>query len=134
MLRNGNRLTPPPFPTRQRPRKSTQLLTFQHLRRHSPSAFAFDEPLRSLSISLSLLLIFDGGNRENLGWIFSNFARKIVFFVRYEKEKGRKEERIDGSPLENRRFFERTAQRLLLSPTFVLCRVLAWLLASRGFN
>lgn len=58
MLRNGNRLTPPPFPTRQRPRKSTQLLTFQPLRRHSPSAFAFDEPLRSLPISLSLLLIF----------------------------------------------------------------------------
>lgn len=129
MLRNGNRLTPPPFPTRQRPRKSTQLLTFQPLRRHSPSAFAFDEPLRSLSISLSLSClflrgIFDGRNRENLGWIFSNFARKIVFFVRYEKEKGRKEERIDGSPLENRRFFERTAQRLLL-PLFSSC-VASW--------
>lgn len=81
----------------------------------------------SLALSLSCLFlrgIFDGGNRENLGWIFSNFARKIVFFVRYEKEKGRKEERIDGSPLENRRFFERTAQRLLL-PLLSSC-VASW--------
>lgn len=65
---------------------------------------------------------------------FFEFRQENRFFVRYEKEKGRKEERIDGSPLENRRFFERTAQRFILSPTFVLCRVLAWLLASRGFN
>lgn len=91
MLRNGNRLTPPPFPTRQRPRKSTQLLTFQPLRRHSPSAFAFDEPLRSLSLScLFLRGIFDGGNRENLGWIFSNFARKIVFSFVMRKRRGEK--------------------------------------------
>lgn len=128
MLRNGNRLTPPPFPTRQRPRKSTQLLTFQPLRRHSPSAFAFDEPLRSLSISLSLLLIFTRHFRwreSGESWMdFFEFRQENRFFVRYEKEKGRKEERIDGSPLENRRFFERTAQRLLL-PLFSSC-VASW--------
>lgn len=128
MLRNGNPLTPPPFPTRQRPRKSTQLLTFQPLRRHSPSAFAFDEPLCSLSISLSLLLIFTRHFRwreSGESWMdFFEFRQENRFFVRYEKEKGRKEERIDGSPLENRRFFERTAQRLLL-PLFSSC-VASW--------
>lgn len=93
MLRNGNRLTPPPFPTRQRPRKSTQLLTFQPLRRHSPSAFAFDEPLRSLSISLSLLLIFTF-SMEGIGRILNGFFRispgKSFFSFVMRKRRGEK--------------------------------------------
>lgn len=80
------------------------------------------------ALSLSLLLIFTRHFRwreSGESWMdFFEFRQENRFFVRYEKEKGRKEERIDESPLENRRFFERTAQRLLL-PLFSSC-VASW--------
>lgn len=92
MLRNGNRLTPPPFPTRQRPRKSTQLLTFQPLRRHSPSAFAFDEPLRSLSLSSAYF--YEAFSMEGIGRILDGFFRispgKSFFSFVMRKRRGEK--------------------------------------------
>lgn len=68
----------PAFRTRQRPRKSTQLLTFQPLRRHyrcyyytSRFFLAFDEPLSSLSLSIYLFFssIFTRHFRSRESWV-----------------------------------------------------------------